>query len=194
MKLNVADALSRLKNDNQLFLPLFSHGSLTVEMYQPQGQDLQKPHTRDELYVIATGRSRFALEGQNWDVVPGDVLFVPAQAEHRFLDFSDDFSTWVFFYGPEGGEQAEKNRLKPDGCRRLGARSGCLRHHHLGITLLHAANHAGIGKAIALEGFQHLLDGAGLARHQQAARGLWVGQQGSHGVAHVLAQLDMGTV
>ena len=27
-----------------------------------------------------------------------------AGVEHRFEDFSADFATWVFFYGPEGGE------------------------------------------------------------------------------------------
>jgi hypothetical protein len=32
------------------------------------------------------------------------MLFVPAGIEHRFYDFSDDFCTWVMFYGPEGGE------------------------------------------------------------------------------------------
>jgi mannose-6-phosphate isomerase-like protein (cupin superfamily) len=32
---------------------------------------------------------------------PGDVLTVPAHQEHNFVDFSDDFATWVFFYGPE---------------------------------------------------------------------------------------------
>jgi mannose-6-phosphate isomerase-like protein (cupin superfamily) len=37
--------------------------------------------------------------------VPGEVLFVPAGVVHRFEDFSDDFATWVFFYGPEGGER-----------------------------------------------------------------------------------------
>jgi mannose-6-phosphate isomerase-like protein (cupin superfamily) len=35
---------------------------------------------------------------------PGEVLFAPAGVEHRFEDFTDDFVTWVFFYGPEGGE------------------------------------------------------------------------------------------
>ena len=25
---------------------------------------------------------------------------------HRFVDFSDDFGTWVVFWGPEGGEAA----------------------------------------------------------------------------------------
>jgi hypothetical protein len=31
---------------------------------------------------------------------PGDVLFVAAHEEHRFVDFSDDFKVWVVFYGP----------------------------------------------------------------------------------------------
>jgi uncharacterized RmlC-like cupin family protein len=35
---------------------------------------------------------------------PGDFLFVPAGIEHRFVNFTDDFSTWVIFYGPKGGE------------------------------------------------------------------------------------------
>ncbi len=38
----------------------------------------------------------------------GDVLFVPAGVAHRFEDFSDDFGTWVVFYGPEGGERPRK--------------------------------------------------------------------------------------
>lgn len=39
-------------------------------------------------------------------VKPGDLLFVPAGVEHRFGPFTDDFATWVLFYGPEGGENA----------------------------------------------------------------------------------------
>ncbi len=34
----------------------------------------------------------------------GDFLFVPAGVEHRFENFTSDFATWVFFYGPVGGE------------------------------------------------------------------------------------------
>jgi hypothetical protein len=30
---------------------------------------------------------------------------VAAGVQHRFEEFSDDFATWVIFYGPEGGEQ-----------------------------------------------------------------------------------------
>jgi mannose-6-phosphate isomerase-like protein (cupin superfamily) len=35
----------------------------------------------------------------------GDLLFVPAGVIHRFEEFTDDFCTWVMFYGPEGGEK-----------------------------------------------------------------------------------------
>ena len=46
----------------------------------------------------------FFCDGETRDFAAGELLFVPAGVEHRFLDFSDDFVTWVLFYGPEGGE------------------------------------------------------------------------------------------
>ncbi len=85
-------------------IEMFRHGSLTVKLYAPRGSDGQHPHSRDEIYVIATGTGRFQLEGKEVGVGPGDVLFVPAGQRHSFLEFTDDFATWVFFYGPVGGE------------------------------------------------------------------------------------------
>jgi len=90
--------------DGERSIELFRHGTLTVKLYAPRGSDGQHPHTRDEIYVVATGTGRFQREGKDVAFGPGDVLFVPAGEEHRFVDFSDDFATWVFFYGPEGGE------------------------------------------------------------------------------------------
>ena len=104
MKLSVEGALKRLDADGGVFAPLLQHGSLSVEIYRPRKVDLQQPHTRDEIYVIAAGKSNFTAGNKLHEVVVGDVLFVPAHQEHRFSEFSDDFSTWVFFYGPEGGE------------------------------------------------------------------------------------------
>lgn len=83
---------------------MFQHGTLAVELYKPDKVDKQTPHTRDEVYIIAAGNSLFNLEGKITRVAKGDFLFVPARARHHFLDFTDDFSTWVLFYGPEGGE------------------------------------------------------------------------------------------
>jgi len=85
----------------------FEHGTLLVKMYRPSGQDPQKPHTRDEIYVIARGSGRFVNGTDRHSFQAGDVLFVPAHVEHRFVEFTEDFCTWVMFYGPEGGERLE---------------------------------------------------------------------------------------
>lgn len=86
------------------FIELFRHGTLAVELYAPRGNDPQTPHSRDEIYVIISGTGRFQHGPQETNFEPGDVIFVPAGDKHRFIEFTDDFATWVFFYGPEGGE------------------------------------------------------------------------------------------
>lgn len=94
-----------LSKSGKEFEVLFQHGNLSVELYKPDRIDKQLPHTRDEVYVITEGSGMFDLKGEITAVKKGDFLFVPAGAEHCFLDFTDDFSTWVLFYGPEGGER-----------------------------------------------------------------------------------------
>jgi len=88
------------------FAEIFHHGDLVVEFYAPQGKDPQTPHTRDELYLIARGSGVFRRNGRREAFAAGDFLFVPAGMEHGFEDFTDDFATWVIFYGPEGGTRA----------------------------------------------------------------------------------------
>lgn len=104
-RLTVANALERLGNVETPFERVLAHGSMEVEIYAPKGQDLQQPHSRDELYIVASGTGIFVHESERHPVEPGEVLFVPAGDVHRFEDFSDDFATWVVFYGPEGGEK-----------------------------------------------------------------------------------------
>lgn len=84
---------------------LFRHGSLELRYYAPRGADPQTPHDRDELYLVASGSGTFVRDGERVPFAAGDVLFVPARAEHRFEGFTDDFATWVMFYGPLGGER-----------------------------------------------------------------------------------------
>jgi mannose-6-phosphate isomerase-like protein (cupin superfamily) len=103
--LTIRESLEKLSHHHGTFIKLFSHGTLEVEIYKPERVDLQKPHTRDEVYVISTGSGEFTCGNERGPVSSGDVLFVAAGVEHRFLNFTDDFSTWVFFYGPEGGEK-----------------------------------------------------------------------------------------
>jgi mannose-6-phosphate isomerase-like protein (cupin superfamily) len=77
---------------------------MTLGLYAPRGSDPQKPHTRDELYVVMRGSGWFRNGDERHRFAPGDVLFVPARVEHRFEEFTDDLALWVVFYGPEGGE------------------------------------------------------------------------------------------
>lgn len=95
------NALTSLKSSDREFIELFSHGSLVVEIYQPHLVDRQTPHNRDEIYVVISGYGEFVLEQERTTFSPGDVLFVPAQKEHRFEHFTENFATWVFFFGAE---------------------------------------------------------------------------------------------
>ncbi len=105
MKIAVKDALQQLQNSNKSFLQLFNHGTLQIELYKPDKIDDQSPHKQDEVYVIVSGNGAFLNNGIITNFTAGDFLFVPAGVEHRFLNFSSDFVTWVIFYGPENGER-----------------------------------------------------------------------------------------
>lgn len=83
---------------------LMRHGSMSLRYYAPRGVDAQTPHDQDELYLIAQGSGMFRRADTVQPFGPGDALFVPAGIAHRFEDFSDDFATWVVFYGAQGGE------------------------------------------------------------------------------------------
>ena len=101
-----AEALARLPTAaGERFASVLTHGTLSVEIYAPRGTDPQKPHTRDEVYAVISGTGEFVLSGERRRFGPGDVLFAPAGAVHRFEEFTPDFATWVFFYGPTGGER-----------------------------------------------------------------------------------------
>jgi mannose-6-phosphate isomerase-like protein (cupin superfamily) len=82
---------------------VFDRGDLRVELYAPRGVDEQRPHERDELYIVVAGRGRFRCAGAEVAFAPGDLLFVPAGMEHRFEAFGDDLVVWVVFFGPHGG-------------------------------------------------------------------------------------------
>jgi mannose-6-phosphate isomerase-like protein (cupin superfamily) len=77
-------------------------GEMTLRHYAPKGVDNQTPHDQDELYIVIAGRGIFERDGRQVAFGPGDALFAAAGEEHRFVDFSDDFETWVVFYGPRG--------------------------------------------------------------------------------------------
>ncbi len=100
----IAEAGAALASSHADYVTLFRQGTLEIEIYRPVGVDDQKPHAKDELYVVIAGTGTFVHAGQRTPFHEGDTLFVRAGVPHRFEDFTPDFATWVFFWGPEGGE------------------------------------------------------------------------------------------
>ena len=113
-----ADAVGQLPTpDGRRSMFIVDDPNLALKLYAPRGTDPQTPHARDEIYIIAQGTAEFTSgaapcgatacgaaapggDEHRVNVSPGDVLFAAAGVPHRFENFSDDFATWVMFYGP----------------------------------------------------------------------------------------------
>ena len=95
------EALARLPGPKgERHTSILSKGTFEVEIYAPRVTDPQQPHTRDEVYIVVSGQGEFMLEGSIHKFEPHDLFFVPAGAEHRFMNFTDDLVVWAIFYGP----------------------------------------------------------------------------------------------
>jgi len=77
---------------------------MSLIIFTPRGRDYQTKHSQDELYIVIKGSGTLMIADVPHTFGEGDVLFVPAETHHRFVDFTDDLTTWAIFWGPAGGE------------------------------------------------------------------------------------------
>ena len=112
MKASLTELLSRIPGapseqwpDGERYALALAHGTMSMGFYAPISADPQKPHKRDEIYIIHAGTGELVIAGVRHPFVAGDAFFVGSGVEHRFERFSADFSAWVVFWGPAGGEQ-----------------------------------------------------------------------------------------
>ena len=77
-----------------LRVPAMSAG---VYVLPKGGADPQKPHHEDEMYYVVRGRARMQIGSESAAVRSGSVMFVEAEAEHRFYDIEDELEVLVFF-------------------------------------------------------------------------------------------------
>lgn len=80
------------------------HGSMSLILFAPEGNDYQTPHTQDELYLVIEGSGVLEVEGTEFSFERGDALFVKAGEKHRFTRFEKGLTMWAVFWGDEGGE------------------------------------------------------------------------------------------
>jgi mannose-6-phosphate isomerase-like protein (cupin superfamily) len=67
--------------------------------------DPQLPHTEDEVYYVISGRGRIRVGGEDRAVMPGSLVYVEKQVEHKFHSIVEDLTLLVFF------APAERSRL-----------------------------------------------------------------------------------
>lgn len=100
----LSDLLSRRDAQGQPYLEFLRVESLSAGLYvlPAGGQDLQKPHAEDEVYIVMSGRGRFRAGNDDRAVSPGDVLYVRRTVDHRFHAITDELRILVFFAPAEG--------------------------------------------------------------------------------------------
>ncbi len=105
--INTSFEISRLLSQQQsigrpylefLRVPALSAG---IYVLKAGGEDKQQPHAEDEIYYVVSGRAQFRVvengAARDQYVAPGTILYVPAHAEHRFHDISEDLAVLVLF-------------------------------------------------------------------------------------------------
>jgi mannose-6-phosphate isomerase-like protein (cupin superfamily) len=85
--------------DGEPYQCILNQPGAQILIFAPRGTDHQTPHNRDEAYFVMTGSATLEIEGELYPVSAGDVAWVPKNIEHRFVEISDDFVTWVAFFG-----------------------------------------------------------------------------------------------
>jgi mannose-6-phosphate isomerase-like protein (cupin superfamily) len=71
--------------------------SLGVYALKKGAVDKQSPHKQDEIYYVVSGRATLTVEDEHHPVEAGSVVYVAAQAKHRFHDITEELTTLVFF-------------------------------------------------------------------------------------------------
>jgi mannose-6-phosphate isomerase-like protein (cupin superfamily) len=96
---NLAKLVADRRESGREWLEFLRVDSLSMGVYHlaKGAVDRQSPHKQDEVYYVASGRAVLAVDGQDHPVEPGSIVFVAANAEHRFHSISEDLTTLVFF-------------------------------------------------------------------------------------------------
>lgn len=101
---SLADLLAQRATSGERYLEFLRVPELSMGLYTLplDGADEQSPHTEGEVYYIISGHAQIAVSDEVRPVGPGDMIYVPALAEHQFFDISEKLTALVFFAPAEG--------------------------------------------------------------------------------------------
>jgi mannose-6-phosphate isomerase-like protein (cupin superfamily) len=95
----VRDLAAQLDASGELWMEFLRVPAMSAGIYKLRAgqEDPQSPHHEDEVYYVVSGRAVLRVADQELAAVPGAVLFVEAEAEHRFEQISEDLTLLVIF-------------------------------------------------------------------------------------------------
>lgn len=103
------DLMQQQAQDGNRYLEFLRVDSMSLGLYTlPAGaEDLQQPHSEDEVYYVISGKAKFQIADQVFPVQTGSIMFVEKQVDHKFFDIEETLTTLVFF-APAEGSLAER--------------------------------------------------------------------------------------
>ena len=98
-KFELAKLLEKKEEMSFPYLEFLRTPSLSCGIYKltAGAKDLQGPHDEDEIYFVIEGRARVRVGDEEESIGRGSVIYVPATAEHRFVEIEEDMTLLVFF-------------------------------------------------------------------------------------------------
>jgi quercetin dioxygenase-like cupin family protein len=96
---NITDTETLREQSGKRYLEFLRVPALSAGVYvlPAGGTDPQSPHKEDELYYVVRGRARMRAGSEDHAVGQGSVIFVAAEAEHRFYEITEELMVLVFF-------------------------------------------------------------------------------------------------
>ena len=107
----LADLVARQKESGEAYLEFLRVPSLSMGVYTlPAGsEDLQEPHTEDEVYYVTHGKATMRIGSDHRQISAGSIVFVAANVDHCFCDITEDLTVLVFFAPAEYTHQELNN-------------------------------------------------------------------------------------
>ena len=95
----LANLMQNQRDSGRLYLEFLHVPALSMGVYTlPAGStDPQQPHTEDEVYYVTHGIATIRVGGEDRSVVPGSIVYVAANVDHRFHTITEDLTVLVFF-------------------------------------------------------------------------------------------------
>jgi mannose-6-phosphate isomerase-like protein (cupin superfamily) len=95
----IADLVAARDASGEAWIEFLRVPALSMGVYAlaAGAEDPQTPHDQDEVYYVVSGRGVLEVEDVERPVQAGTVVFVEANADHRFHSITEDLTTLVFF-------------------------------------------------------------------------------------------------